>query len=69
MTRKRNKAKAKAKSKTAAKKVVKLKSKKPGRAAASNGLPRPSTKSWGAAGKALLRFLRRATGGARLRWS
>jgi formyl-CoA transferase len=53
MTRKRNKAKAKAKSKTAAKKVVKLKSKKPGRAAASNGLPRPSTKSWGAAGKAL----------------
>jgi formyl-CoA transferase len=53
MTRKRNKAKAKAKSKTAAKKVVKLRSKKPGRAAASNGLPRPSTKAWGAAGKAL----------------
>ncbi|HET9816283.1 MAG TPA: CoA transferase, partial [Xanthobacteraceae bacterium] len=48
--------KAKAKSKTAAKKVVKLKSKKPAKsakAAASNGLPRPSTKPWGAAGKAL----------------
>jgi len=50
------KSKAKAKTKTAAKKVVKLKSKKPAKsakAAASNGLPRPSTKPWGAAGKAL----------------
>jgi formyl-CoA transferase len=50
------KSKAKPKSKTAAKKVVKLKSKKPAKsakAAASNGLPRPSTKPWGAAGKAL----------------
>ena len=50
------KRKSKAKSKTAAKKVVKLKSKKPAKsakAAASNGLPRPSTRPWGAAGKAL----------------
>src|SRR5690348_14394673 len=52
-TAKRN---SKAKSKTAAKKVVKLKSKKPAKsakAAASNGLPRPSTRPWGAAGRAL----------------
>ena len=42
------KAKGKVKSKPAAKKVVKLKSKKP-----ANGLPRPSTKPWGKAGKAL----------------
>ena len=50
------KSKAKAKSKTAAKKVVKLKSKKPAKSAkpaAANGLPRPSTKPWGAAGRAL----------------
>ena len=50
------KSKAKGKSRTAAKKVVKLKSKKPARsakAAASNGLPRPSTKPWGGTGKAL----------------
>src|ERR1700752_1643160 len=47
--------KTKAKSKAASKKVVKLKSKKPAaKAAASNGdLPRPSTKAWGQAGKAL----------------
>ena len=44
--------KAKAKSKAAAKKVVKLKSKKPA-AKAGNGLPRPSTKPQGQAGKAL----------------
>ena len=52
-TRKRRtaRAKGKVKSKPAAKKVVKLKSKKP--AKASNGLPRPSTKPWGKAGKAL----------------
>lgn len=47
------KAKGKANSKTAAKKVVKLRSKKPAKATASNGLPRPSTKPWGGAGKAL----------------
>ncbi len=47
------KTKGKVKSKPAAKKVVKLKSKKPAKAAASNSLPRPSTKPWGAAGKAL----------------
>jgi formyl-CoA transferase len=45
----------KAKSKAASKKVVKLKSKKPAARAkaASNGLPRPSTKPQGQAGKAL----------------
>src|SRR5436853_2828887 len=49
----RNKAKmAKAKSKTATKKVVKLKTKKPA-AKTGNGLPKPSTKPWGQAGKAL----------------
>jgi len=48
------KAKAKAKSKAATRKVVKLKSKKPAaRKAVSNGLPRPSSKPWGQAGKAL----------------
>ena len=41
---------AKAKSKAAPKKVVKLKAKKK---PAANGLPRPSTKPWGDAGKAL----------------
>src|SRR5436190_2670468 len=47
------KAKTKAKSKAASKKVVKLKSKKPvAKRAASNGLPRPSSKPYGAAGKA-----------------
>src|ERR1700741_5426404 len=44
--------KAKAKSKAASKKVVKLKSKKVA-AKASNGLPRPSSKPYGQAGKAL----------------
>src|SRR6266481_5520015 len=53
-TKKAKKSKAKAKSKAAARKVVKLKSKKPGaRKPVSNGLPRPSTKPWGKAGKAL----------------
>src|ERR671930_397693 len=47
------KAKGKVKSKPATKKVVKLNSKKPVKAAATNGLPRPSTKPWGAAGRAL----------------
>src|SRR5437879_12607362 len=46
--------KARAKSKAAAKKVVKLKAKKPAaKAKASNGLPRPSSKPFGQAGKAL----------------
>src|SRR3979490_1934482 len=48
------KAKAKAKSKAATRKVVKLNAKKPAaRKAVSNGLPRPSSKPWGQAGKAL----------------
>src|SRR4029450_1076258 len=42
------KAKGKVKSKPAVKKVAKLKSKRP-----AKGLPRPSTKPWGAAGKEL----------------
>ncbi len=46
------KSKTKAKSKAAAKKVVKLKSKKPS-AKSANGLPRPSSKPYGQAGKAL----------------
>jgi len=51
---KKSKVKAKAKSKAATRKVVKLKSKKPAaRKAVSNGLPRPSSKPWGQAGKAL----------------
>jgi formyl-CoA transferase len=51
--------KAKAKSRAASKKVAKLKAKKPAasaaakRAAPANGLPRPSPKPWGQAGKAL----------------
>jgi len=55
--------KAKPKAKAAAKKVVRLKGKKPAAKAAArngakhasngNGLPRPSTKPWGEAGKAL----------------
>src|SRR5215831_6826768 len=48
------KPKAKTKSRAAAKKVVKLKAKKPAaKKAVANGLPRPSTKPWGEAGKAL----------------
>src|SRR5712671_6948022 len=51
---KKSKVKAKAKSKAATRKAVKLKSKKPAaRKAVSSGLPRPSTKPWGQAGKAL----------------
>jgi len=50
----RNKMKAKSKSKVAAKKVVKLKPKKPAaKAKPGNGPPRPSAKPWGQAGKAL----------------
>src|SRR5689334_6974906 len=55
---KRAKAKTKVRAKAAAKKVVKLKAKAAARkpaakAAAGNGLPTPSTKPWGQAGKAL----------------
>ena len=60
---KKAKAKSKAAAKKPAKKVVKLKPKKPAakaitktaakRPAAPNGLPKPSTKPWGQAGKAL----------------
>src|ERR1700728_2827127 len=58
-TKKKTKAKSKAAVKKAAvkkaaKKVVQLKAKKPAaHAAAGNGLPRPSAKPWGAAGRAL----------------
>jgi formyl-CoA transferase len=48
------KTKAKPKSRAAAKKVVKLKAKKPAvKKAVANGLPKPSSKAWGEAGKAL----------------
>jgi formyl-CoA transferase len=50
---KKSKAKTKPKSKAASKKVVKLKSRKPAPKAKANGLPRPSTKPYGMAGKAL----------------
>jgi formyl-CoA transferase len=49
---KKAKAKSKAKSTTASKNVVKLKSKKPA-AKTAGTLPKPSTKPWGQAGKAL----------------
>ena len=58
-TKKKTKAKSKAAVKKAAvkkaaKKVAKLKARKPAaHPAASNGLPRPSAKPWGAAGRAL----------------
>jgi len=53
-TKKKVKAKSRAAVKKSAKKVVKLKAKKPAaKAAVSNGLPRPSTKPWGQAGRAL----------------
>src|SRR3981081_3907459 len=53
-TKKAKKSKVKAKSKAAAKRVVKLKSKKPAaKKPAATGLPRPSSKPWGQAGKAL----------------
>src|SRR5437764_3530122 len=48
------KSKIRPKSKAASKKVVKLKAKKPAaKKAAANGLPRPSSKPYGQAGKAL----------------
>ena len=48
------KTKVKAKSKAASKKLVKLKSKKPAaKANPGNGLPRPSSRPFGQAGKAL----------------
>src|SRR5947199_6476647 len=48
------KSKIRPKSKAASKKVVKLKAKKPAaKNAVANGLPKPSTKPWGQAGKAL----------------
>src|SRR5581483_10138714 len=50
MAKKKNK-KAKAKSKPAAKKVVKIASAR--KNGAPNGLPKPTTKAWGQAGKAL----------------
>ena len=50
-TKAKVKAKTKAKSKAASKKVVKLSSKKP--VAKANGLPKPSTKPYGQAGRAL----------------
>ena len=52
----RAKVKAKARTavkKSAGKKVMKLKAKKAAAKAAANGLPRPSAKPWGQAGKAL----------------
>jgi formyl-CoA transferase len=49
---KKAKAKTKAKPTTASKKVVKLKSKRPA-ASTGDSLPKPSSKPWGAAGKAL----------------
>src|ERR1700719_4118820 len=53
-TKKAAKSKVKAKSKKSAKKVVRLKPKKAAaKAAVSNGLPRPSSKPWGQAGRAL----------------
>jgi formyl-CoA transferase len=52
-TKKAKKSTVKAKSKAAAKKVAKLRSKKPAAKKVSNGLPRPSTKPYGQAGKAL----------------
>jgi formyl-CoA transferase len=49
----RKKAKSKAGAKRSARKVVKLKANKLAVKAAKNGLPRPSTKPWGQAGRAL----------------
>ena len=52
-TKAKAKAKTKARSKAASKKVVKLSSKKPAtKAKSANGLPKPSTKPYGHAGKA-----------------
>jgi len=53
-TKAKPKTKARPKAKAAAKKVVKLKAKKPtAKKAVANGLPKPLSKPWGAAGKAL----------------
>jgi formyl-CoA transferase len=53
-TKAKPKTKAKAQAKAAAKKVAKLKAKKPtAKKAVANGLPKPSSKPWGEAGKAL----------------
>jgi formyl-CoA transferase len=53
-TKKKSKAKPRAAAKRSAKKVVKLAAKKPaGKSVNGNGLPRPSTKPYGQAGKAL----------------
>ena len=49
---KQEKAKSKSKSKASSRKVVKLRSKKPA-AKSANGLPKPSSKPYGSAGKAL----------------
>jgi formyl-CoA transferase len=49
----KSKVKAKAAAKKSAKKVLKFKAKKPAAKAAGNGLPRPSTRPWGQAGRAL----------------
>src|SRR3978361_1441334 len=53
MAKKAKTSKTETKSKAASKKVVKLKSKKPAAKASSSGLPRPSSKPYGQAGKAL----------------
>jgi formyl-CoA transferase len=50
---KSNAAKAKISAKKSSKKVVKLKAKNGGAKSSSNGLPRPSAKPWGLAGRAL----------------
>ena len=53
-TKVKAKTKVKPKSKAASKKVVKLKAKKPAaKKGVANGLPKPSTRPWGEAGKAL----------------
>jgi len=49
----RKKAKVKSRTKAASKKVVKLKARKPAAKPKANGLPRPSSKPYGLAGKAL----------------
>ncbi len=49
----KSKAKSKAAAKKSARKVLKLHAKKPAAKPTGNGLPRPSTKPWGQAGRAL----------------
>jgi formyl-CoA transferase len=54
MATQKKKAKAKPKAaKKSAKKIVRLKARKPAKAVVKNGLPRPSSKPWGQAGRAL----------------